>query len=132
MRAAGEPGRERGDHGDAGRREERRQGSERGQALVDQERDVREQEVERGAAAVAEHRVEDVSERPAADEEDERLVLVRRPDGQAEEQEQPGGRRDRPHGESDSVTRPRRDPRTGAGRVGTPPGRVPVAARAPC
>ena len=47
----------------------------------------REQEVERRAAAFLEHDLEELVERMAADEEGERLVLVRRPRHQLVEQE---------------------------------------------
>ena len=46
-----------------------------------------EQEVERRAAALPEHDVEQVAERLAADEQRQRLVLVRRPARELDEQE---------------------------------------------
>ena len=61
--------------------------------------DPREQEVERCAAAFLEHDLEELVERMAADEECERLVLVRRPRHQLVEQE--AGRRGRDRGDAE-------------------------------
>ena len=58
-----------------------------------------EQEVERRAAAFLEHDLEELVERMAADEERERLVLVRRPRHQLVEQE--AGRRSRDRGDAE-------------------------------
>jgi hypothetical protein len=86
-RPAGEPPAEQRHDGDAPHREERGEEAERAQPAVGLVDEPRDQEVERGAAALAVHRREHVGQRVAADEERERLVLVRRPGGQPGEQE---------------------------------------------
>ena len=53
----------------------------------------REQEMERRAAPLGLHRLEQAAQRLPADEERERLVLVRRPGGEPREQEDGDGRR---------------------------------------
>ena len=63
----------------------------------------REQEVERGAAALLEHDLEELAERVAADEERQRLVLVRRPGEQLVEEEGGGGDGERGHAEREPV-----------------------------
>ena len=62
-----------------------------------------EEEVERGPAALARDVLDDAREAVAADEERERLVLVRRPGHQLVEEERAGRERDRAHGEPERV-----------------------------
>jgi hypothetical protein len=96
---------ERREDRDARHREDRREESERDQALVDAQGDVR-QEVVQGRAAALEHGVEQVRKRPSGDEEDEGLVLVRRPGGETEPEEQPHRGRDRADSEAVAVPHP--------------------------
>ena len=74
-----------------------------------------EQEVERRAAALAEHDVEQVAERLAADEQRQRLVLVRRPAGELDEQED--ARADRDRGDARGVQAPVEVSRSSRGRA---------------
>ena len=65
----------------------------------------REQEVQRRAAALLEHDLEQLVERVAADEERQRLVLVRRPGEQLVEEERGRRQRDRRHAEREPARR---------------------------
>jgi putative FmdB family regulatory protein len=62
-----------------------------------------EQEMQGSAAAFFEHDVEQLAERTAADEECERLVLVRRPRPQSREQKRADRRREREHAETETA-----------------------------
>ncbi len=90
---AGEPAAEDRDRREARRREERGEEAHRLEPTPGVGDDPGEHEVERRAAALPEHDVEQVAERVAADEQRQRLVLVRRPAGELDEQE--GARTDR-------------------------------------
>ena len=88
-----EPGDEGRDHGHARDREDDRHEPQRGQAGGDRAGEVGEEPVERRAAALGEDGGEDIADRLLRDEEDESLVLVRRPHRHLEEEE--GGERSR-------------------------------------
>ena len=85
--SAGEPRGEQRDDREAGDGEESRNRPESRQAEAEVRDDPGEQEVERRAAALLEHDLEQVAERVAADEERQRLVLVRRPGEELVEEE---------------------------------------------
>ena len=74
-------------------REQRREEPQADETAAEVRDDPREQEVERRAAALGLNGLEQAAQRLAADEERERLVLVRRPGGQTREQEHGDGRR---------------------------------------
>ena len=86
-RAAGEPVRDRGDQRDAPDREHGGDEPQPDEAAAGVGDDPGEQEVERRAAALVQHRREEVAEVLPADEEHERLVLVRWPRGEVDEHE---------------------------------------------
>ena len=69
------------------RREDRRHEPQPDETASRVRDDPGEQEVERRAAALVEHRVEEARNRLPADEQRQRLVLVRRPGGQLHEEE---------------------------------------------
>src|SRR5439155_8445670 len=85
--AAREPSAEGRDHRHAPCGEQRRDEPERGQATARMRDDPGEAEVERRAAALAEHGVDETAERLPPDEKRKRLVLVRRPGAEPDEQE---------------------------------------------
>ncbi len=87
------------DHRDARHREERREEAKRFEAPAEVRDEPGDEEVERRAAALALHRLQQVRQRFAPDEEGEGLVLVGRPGGQACEQEGGDGDRARRHAE---------------------------------
>ena len=110
--AAREPRDEQRDQRQARQREERRAEPERGQAAAGVRRDRGEEIVQRRAASLLEHDVEQPAERLTADEERERLVLVRRPRGQPRKEK--GG--DGEHAAGDAPREPRR-PNSDPGRA---------------
>jgi hypothetical protein len=77
--------------------------------------EIRQEIVERRAAPLAEHGPEHVAERVVADEEDERLVLVRRKGMQPQEQEGAQADSDRGHSEGVPVGRERPPGSAGGG-----------------
>jgi len=89
----GEPRAEHGDRRNAGDGEHERHDPQLRQAAAEMRDRPREHEVQRRPTALCDHRVEDVRQGPAPDEECERLVLVRRP--RAEVGAENGGERAR-------------------------------------
>jgi hypothetical protein len=78
--------------------------------------DPGDEEVQRRAAPLLEHDLEELAERVPADEERQRLVLVRRPREQLVEEEGRGRQRDAGHAEREPVGgRPGADGRPLAG-----------------
>ena len=119
---------ERGDQGQAPEREDRRDESESAQPEAEVRHTPGEQEVEGRAAAFLRDVLDDAGQRVAADEQGERLVLVRRPRHQLVEEERGGGSGDAGDADPQPVTATR------CGRSGGAASRPPwsTVASIPC